>query len=770
MIILQNKIIITLLVLLGTSGVCFAQSNSSLSGKVIDDKGNTLSGAYIDMFLSSETSEPIATVISDSLGEFHLSTEKKIKLIRAQYIGYDKVLLKAPFADSLIIKMESMPLELKEVAITGKIPTKITPNGIKFTPTQMQRQLPNISHYISQLPFVEKSGDSFVVVGKGRAVFYINNRRIEDLKELKELKMNELQSVEVIPNPGIMYDSDIKAVIKIKTKKKQTGMGFELTSGIIHSERTELWNQGNFSYNTPTLCLQTSLVYDYDPTFAHLEIEQLMRKEHTSSVYYNSTEKQIFRNLQFRNSLIYTPNKNNSFGVSMSYGHSNWTTNVDNGLHYTDDINNVEYGQKSHSTSPNHKWVGNLFYNYSNKKIEFFFNTDIYRGIGSRNMTSISSNHTVEPDVDTRSEDSNFLCYFQALGSYNISEFIKFQIGADYAHTSVLQAYNVNSAHAVLKPFDIKTYQHRYAEYASLNYAITNFAFSLGLRHETLSINREDDVKKGRNKLFSISKLYPSASVTMTKGAFQSQLSYSLKTEYPTYNQLCAGLSYSSPYLYESGNPDLCPETRHELSFLGKFLNSSLMLNYTAIRDEIIQVPTLYSDNIMLYRPENTGINKYLSLSVGQQINWGDIIESSLKVSYHSQWLNVAGFTKKRGDGYIFSANNAININKNIQCFINGSYQSASENGLFKIPQAWNVDLALNLSFLSDRLNIYLECTDIFSTLHAKRGCYGNNISMDYSRNYQTRTFTIQVSYSLPNIINGKRYKGNTTNSEIQRL
>ena len=59
------------------------------------------------------------------------------------------------------------------------------------------------------------------------------------------------------------------------------------------------------------------------------------------------------------------------------------------------------------------------------------------------------------------------------------------------------------------------------------------------------------------------------------------------------------------------------------------------MLNYTAIRDEIIQVPTLYSDNIMLYRPENTGINKYLSLSVGQQINWGDIIESSLKVSYH---------------------------------------------------------------------------------------------------------------------------------------
>ena len=32
--------------------------------------------------------------------------------------------------------------------------------------------------------------------------------------------MNELQSVEVIPNPGIMYDSDIKAVIKNQNKKE----------------------------------------------------------------------------------------------------------------------------------------------------------------------------------------------------------------------------------------------------------------------------------------------------------------------------------------------------------------------------------------------------------------------------------------------------------------------------------------------------------------------------------------------------------------------
>lgn len=767
---LQNKILITIAALLGITHWCCAQSTFSLSGKILDERGDVLSGAYIEAFISSETSEPVSTLISDSLGGFHLSSEKEIKLIRVQYIGYERVLLYAPFPSPLTIKMKVMPSELEEVTVTGQRSTKITSGGIVFSPTRMQRVLPDVTHYLSQLPFVDKTGDGFSVIGRGSAVIYINNRRVEDLKELKELTMDDIQSVEVVSNPGVIYDSDIKAVIKIKTEGKKSGVGVDVTGAVIHSELTEFWNRGSFSYNTPTLSLQTSLVYDYDPTRTQLEIAQLMKTEHTSSVHYNSTEQQLYRNLRSRNSLVYTPNKSNSLGVSISYGYSNWDTDVVNGLRYSDNISSVEFEQKSHSISPSHKWTGNLFYNYSKDKIEFLFNADIYRGTSSNNMTSISSDHTAASDVETRSKYSNLLCYLQALGSYDISESIKFQIGADYAYTSVLQAYKVDNTHTLLKPFDIKTYQHRYASYASMDYIINPLAFSFGLRHEALSINREDDVQEGRHKLFAISKLYPSASVSMTKGSLQTQLSYALKTEYPTYNQLRAGMSYSSPYLYESGNPDLHPETRHELSFLGRYLKSSLMLNYTEILDEIIQIPTLYSDNIMLYRPENSGPNRYFSLSIGQRLNWGDFMESSLRVDYYSQWMNVIGFTKERGDGYVIRLNNTINVNKNIQCFVNGAYRSPSESNLFKIPQAWNVDLALNLSFLSDRLNLYFECADIFSTLHGKRRYYGENIYMDYSRNYQTRTFTIHISYNLSNIIPSKKYKGNTTNSEIQRL
>lgn len=385
-------------------------------------------------------------------------------------------------------------------------------------------------------------------------------------------------------------------------------------------------------------------------------------------------------------------------------------------------------------------------------------------------MSSMSSEHMVEPNVNTHSENSNFLIYSQAIASYKVSDRINVQFGADYAHTSVSQMYQVGGSHPTLSPFDIRTYQHRYASYATVQYALQPISFVVGLRHEALSSKRKNEAKQNIRKLFSHSRLYPSVSISMNKKAFQSQLSYSMKTEYPAYNQLRAGLNYSSPYLYEGGNPNLRPATQHELSLLSRYMKSSLMINYTAVVDQIIQVPTLYTNNIILYRPDNHGINKYLLLSIGQRVNWSDFWECALRMDYRAQWMRVPEFTRERGDGYMLKVNNTISFSKYVQCFVNSTYRSASENGLFRIPRAWNLDIALNCSLLSDRLNIYLECADVFSTLHGKRTYAGEHITMDYSRNYQTRTFTIYISYKLPNFISSKKYKGNTTNNEIKRF
>lgn len=764
-----NRLLIALLIVMCIPELSLAQSET-LSGKVVDDMGEVLPGAYVEMFVSSDVSDSYITVITDSLGEFSVSPDKDIRLIRVLSFGYDEARINAPFSFPLKIVLNAKSFDLEEIVVTGKIPAKITADGIKFTPTKLQKNLPSISNYLSQLPFVEKVGNTFCVAGKGTAVFYINNRRVVDSGELKELKMDNIKAVEVIPNPGVFYDSDVKAVIKIQTKKKNLGFGIDLTSAVIHSELTENWDRAIFSYNTPVVSVKSSLFYDYSPSRAHIDIGQEMRSDHKSNVRYNTVEKQLFRNIKFRNSLVYEPNKYNSMGASLSYAHAKWNTDVCNGLNFTDPSSNISFEQDSHSKSPSHKWSGNIFYHYSKDKINLLFNTDLYRGVGSDDMVSHSSDHNIDSDIDTRTDDNNFLCYFQAAGSYDISNNFKFQLGADYAHTYVNQAYKLDQEHSNLKPFDIKTYQQRYAGYASLNYRLNPISLSVGLRHEALTINRDEGNNTGRKKLFSTSKLYPSASVSISKRPFQSQFSYALKTEYPAYSQLRAGMNYSSPYLYEGGNPDLYPETRHELSWLSMYRSTSLMFNYTMVEDEIMQVPILYTDNILLYKPENTANNKYLSLSLAQNIKWSRALQTSLRMGYSHQWLDIPNYAKNSGDGYMFKANNTISVNNNIQFYLDAAYRSSCDSGLFYIPHSWNMDFLVNFSLLSNKLNVFLECADIFSTLHGKRVSNCRNTTIDYDRDFQTRRFSIYLTYNISSIIKGKRYKGNRTNSEIQRL
>lgn len=196
----QSKILLALAAMLGFSCWCSAQTVFSISGKVLDESGGALAGAYVELFADGR-SAPLEVMTSDSVGAFRATSNLPVGLISVQYIGYKRAILEAPFPDSLVVRMELESAEIESVAVRGDGPTKVTSSGIKFTPTQSQRKLPNLARYLSKLPFVEAAGGGISVVGRGAARVYINNRLVDDYTELRDLTMEEVQSVEVIPNP-----------------------------------------------------------------------------------------------------------------------------------------------------------------------------------------------------------------------------------------------------------------------------------------------------------------------------------------------------------------------------------------------------------------------------------------------------------------------------------------------------------------------------------------------------------------------------------------
>ena len=72
------------------------------------------------------------------------------------------------------------------------------------------------------------------VFGKGSPLIYINNKPMQSSEELKQLKSEDIKSIEVITSPGAEYNAEVEAVIRIKTKKRQAQDGREFYSNVFY--------------------------------------------------------------------------------------------------------------------------------------------------------------------------------------------------------------------------------------------------------------------------------------------------------------------------------------------------------------------------------------------------------------------------------------------------------------------------------------------------------------------------------------------------------
>ena len=123
-------------------------------------------------------------------------------------------------------------LNLKEVVVKGGLPhTRLKGNAmitrIEGTPLASSGTLGEL---LVKVPGMTGTDESPEVLGKGAPLIYINGRRMRDDSELKRLRSEDIRDVEVINNPGAQYDAQIRAVVRIRTRKLQgEGLGLNAT-------------------------------------------------------------------------------------------------------------------------------------------------------------------------------------------------------------------------------------------------------------------------------------------------------------------------------------------------------------------------------------------------------------------------------------------------------------------------------------------------------------------------------------------------------------
>ncbi|MGL4491741.1 MAG: carboxypeptidase-like regulatory domain-containing protein, partial [Tannerellaceae bacterium] len=241
-------------------------SAQSIKGVVIDNETKQPI-EYANIILKNKVdSSYMSGTISDINGAFSISSKdinnSYLTLSRVDYNEY--IVSTLSNVDTIRVELTSAVLSLDNVVVTAARPiSKMTANGLQTTVANtVLSEIGTGNDVLKRIPMVTGDKGVFEVFGRGQAKIYINNREVRNSSEVDNLNSNDIQSIEVISNPGAKYDATVSAVILIKTiKKRGDGFSLNVRSSFYTGKNQDYINQINTNYRKESLDIFANLYY-----------------------------------------------------------------------------------------------------------------------------------------------------------------------------------------------------------------------------------------------------------------------------------------------------------------------------------------------------------------------------------------------------------------------------------------------------------------------------------------------------------------------------
>lgn len=295
---------------------CTHKTDRHLKGTIIDEQGQPVAYANIAI-LNPSDSTLLCGGVSNESGYFAIPLEQERVLARISYVGY-KTIYKLCYNENIgRIRLHPDNYTINGVVIQGERPKAVLQGNslvMNVEGTVMER-MGTAEDVLTRVPMIAKRGEGFEILGKGTPLIYLNNRKLTDLNELRNIQSDFIRNVEVIQNPGARYDASVNAVIIIRTKRVAgEGLGVELSSwsrcgrGYANNERI------NLTYRMGGLELFANLFGAYNRRKSSGEFEQTIFADTLWVI--NNKQKNNVRNpfLEGRFGFNYQINDNHSFG------------------------------------------------------------------------------------------------------------------------------------------------------------------------------------------------------------------------------------------------------------------------------------------------------------------------------------------------------------------------------------------------------------------------------------------------------------------------
>ena len=772
---------------------CTHKTDLHLTGTIIDENRQPVPYANVYLLHPSD-STVIGGGVSNEAGVFVIPYERlrvgdgtsgmqPTVLARISYVGYKTTyrLCNNEQVGTIQIKPETMTI--KGVVVQGERP-KVQLQGnslvMNVEGTVMER-MGTAEDVLSRVPTISKKGDVFEILGKGVPLIYLNNRKLTDLQELRNIQSDNIKNIEVIQNPGARYDASVNAVIIIHTKRTAgEGLGVELTSwsskghGYVNNERI------NLTYRKGKLELFANLFGAYNKLWSSGGFEQAVFADTLWSVTnrHHSTARNPY--LEGRGGFNYQLNDSNSFGGFYQHTYDYVKTFNDNADDLLADGSPYDHlhnsGTRRDRNAPKHQT--NLYYIGKVGQFSIDFNADYttYKRLSRNEQLELSRNYE-NRDVNTETQTHGRMVAEKLIVSHPLWKG-QLSVGEEYTNTRWSSSFE--NTQGFIANSNNEQHEGNMAPFVELWQQLGRFRLQAGLRYEHVASDYYDSGQRRSDQSRTYDDLFPSVALSTSVKKVQLSASYAKRTNRPAYWLLNNDVIYENRLNMQMGNPYLRPVKYHNLNVMAMWKGLYLTTNFVHCvdpflrvvesmeQDSKVNVATTKNYNDCDWLIVTLGTQKSVSLASG--VTWTPQYNATLM----KQWLTTTyNGQDKRLDTPMLSLQlgNVVSLphdwllqadfNMHTHGYTGSNFRIETTNAL--------LSLGVSKDLFRRRLNIKLTGNDLFNQGAAHGTFYFDRMKMTKTEDNDSRCVTLSLRYRFN--VTPSKYKGTGAgNSEKNRL
>lgn len=767
----MRYIVLTFCLLLAFSVEFYGQTK--ISGRIVDEGNSPIENANVSAY--NADSLLLTGCVTDRDGTFLIVTDSSdVRFIIVTCLGYEQLQVEMCKKHNLQLVMHTKSNELKEVVVTNNNPLYKMDNDklVATVHNTALENLGNVEDILRFIPGIAESKDGLIVYGKGTPEYYINGRKLHDLSELQRLDGSEIRSIELIKNPGSEYSGSARAVINIKTIRKQ-GEGVSLIGKsylqLAHRPSVQEMTSINYRKNK----------FDIFTTFQYTNLQQYQDAQDKYGIF-NDTPivlnsdyvlKNNIKTYNAKTGFDYYFNKTNSMGMSYTFLYRKMDVNIDKNDKVVTGSSVIDrQTDKQETDEPTLVHRVDAYYDgWITSKLRLSFNNEILFNSSKDNRVVNEWSQNSDDRTVTSNYKANNLVFASELRlAYNLWNGT-LTTGVDYSYTKRNTTYN--NLEGFLYNTDNKIYQNLIGIYASYNINIQKFRFNVGVRYEHNNFNYYENNILSNEQSREYNEIYPTISMTYPFGNLTTNLSYSIKSEYPSYTYLNEDIHYDSRYVYNTGNSSLRPVKIQDLQLMLQYKYATLTLDYIHQKNTIIEDYSFYDKQSSIIRksyanyPYANIFQVYLTLQKKLKF-WQPTLSAGLVVGNYKAYKG-GRFMCMNNPHATITFNNIFVFPHNWNMYLLSEYNTRGDTELSSNMPYGRVSLIVTKSWKN--IDFLILFNDIFKSVSYEATTY-SNICTNYYKIY-TDTQNIQATLRIRFNATNSKYKGRSVaDKEANRM